>query len=135
MWKIGADEESRYEILRTEEKDFSASAELLCRFDGGRIAREFYSVSEEGVRVSVRSDGEIGYTLPAFSFDGEKHTEITVSDSTLTVVYEGWLCRYETDGKIISLGKTARNRNGHYRTYLATGSNMLNIRIEIIKIP
>ena len=135
VWKIGADEESRYEILSTEEKDCSASAELLCRFDGGRIAREFYSVSWEGVRVSVRGDGEIGYALPAFSFDGEKHTEITVSDSTLTVVYEGWLCRYETDGKIISLGKTARNRNGHYRTYLATGSNMLNIRIEIIKIP
>ena len=78
-------------------------------------------------------NGEIGYTLPAFCFDGEVSPQITVGEHSLTVSYEGWVCRYTTNGKIEDLKKIAANRNGHYRVFLATAQNALKVKIEIEK--
>ena len=83
--------------------------------------------------ITVEGDGEIGYALPAFYFDGEAHTEITVGEHSLTVSYGGQECKYTTDGEIVDLGRTLANRNGHYHAYLAKGQGTLRIKIRISK--
>lgn len=133
QWLFGAKFGNSYTVLDRSANDVSASASLLCKFVGGKEVREFYTVNEEGVLISLQSDGVFGFALPALEFDGEKHTEITVTDNTLTVAYEGWICKYTTSGKIESLDRTVGNRNGHYLAYIATGKNIMHIKIEITK--
>lgn len=96
-----------------------------------QLASQFKRIDEDGLYMDGR---EIGFTLPAFYFDGEVYTEIAVSESSLTVSYEGWQCRYTTDGKITDLEKTAKNRNGYYKAFLASAKSRLYIKIEIIKL-
>lgn len=72
--------------------------------------------------------------MPAFDFDGEEHTVISADEHSLSVAYDGWLCRYTTDGTVTVLDQPAVNRNGYYRTYLASAQNVLTVKIEIAKI-
>ena len=109
----------------------SAKAEIVCRFENGQTVKSAYTVSENGVFVDVCGEGEIAFSLPAFEFDGETHTEIVAGKHTLEIRYEGRVCRYETDGKVVDLGYAAENRNGHYRAFAATGNNTLSVHITI----
>ena len=131
---LGAEESARYELIDYRELSDSAEAELLCHFEGGRTVREQYQVSRRGVTVKLSGEGEIGYALPAFSFDGEAGTQITHDEHTLSIAYGGWICRYTVDGKIEELPRTAANRNGHYRTFAAMGDGSVTVHIEIAKI-
>lgn len=124
----------RYAVIEMSENDSSAEASLLALFDSERTVKEFYSVSNEGVSIYLEGDGEIGFTLPAFYFDGEAYTEISESKNSLTVNYKDWLCKYTTDGEIINLNKTAKNRNGYYKAYVAAAKSNINIKIEIVKL-
>ena len=132
-WRFGADKDTKYEVSKYRTGEKSASATLLCKFADNRTVREHYAVDESGISITVEGDDEIGYALPAFCFDGEASPEIKIDENTLTVSHEGWLCRYISDGKISDLNKIAANRNGHYRTFVASAQNTLNIKIEIIK--
>ncbi|MBR2353252.1 MAG: hypothetical protein IKA76_01965 [Clostridia bacterium] len=131
-WLFGANEDSAYEILTTSKTESEVSAELLCRFANGQAVKEAYSVREDGVAVTLSGEGTVGYALPAFCFDGTDSPEISVDEQSLTVSYEGKVCRYTTNGKILNLGKVAANRNGHYRTFLAQGEDNLWVKIEIV---
>ncbi|MBQ8719544.1 MAG: hypothetical protein IJY65_00745 [Clostridia bacterium] len=133
VWRFAADGKGKYSVTESGGCGNSAFATLTCDFGAGRVSREHYTVSESGVTVSVEGEGEIGYVLPAFSFDGECYSEITLDAHSLTVSYGGFACRYTTDGTVLDLGRTAANRNGHYRAFLATGSGKLKLKIEIIK--
>ncbi|MBO5701666.1 MAG: hypothetical protein J6S71_04440 [Clostridia bacterium] len=93
-----------------------------------------YVIADGCVTVTVVGDGEILHMLPAFSFDGEIETVITLSNNMLEIAYEGWICRYSANGDIRDLGKTARNRNGYYKLFCAEGNGKLDLKIEIIKI-
>lgn len=93
-----------------------------------------YNISENGVHVHVTGDGKILHMLPAFSFDGESETQISICNNILEVAYEGWICRYTASGEIRDLGKTARNRNGFYKLFCADGNGSLDLKIEIIKL-
>lgn len=130
-WLFGAEEESAYQVLSRGVTDNGAAAQLLCHFSNGKAVNEAYTVDAAGVSVQLRGEGKIGYALPAFLFDGEKSTEIFADEHTLTVTYNGWQCQYRTDGVIVDLHKTAANRNGHYRAFLATAPNALTVQIEI----
>ena len=112
----------------------TAHAEISCRFSEDQRVNVLYIVDESGVTIECGKD-ERAYLLPAFCFDGEAHTEITVTESTLTVAYAGWLCRYTVSGRIEDTDKLACNRNGHYRVFLATAKEHLKIRVEILKSP
>jgi hypothetical protein len=72
--------------------------------------------------------------LPAFHFDGEKYTEIEYTESTLTVKYNGWQCRYVTSGKIAETDVISANRNGYYKRFVAQGEKSLGVKIVIEKI-
>ncbi len=131
---LGADESSRYELTDARELEDSAEATLLCHFSTGTVIKEHYTVNESGVSITVSGEGEIGYALPALSYDGEGYAEVACTEDTLSVTYGGWVCRYTVDGKIEELPITAANRNGHYRAFAAIGKDALNIRIEILPI-
>jgi len=132
-YTLAAADAISYEVLEHGAKGNTSFAKLLCHFSDTKNTLEDYAVNANGVSVTVSGDGEIGYALPAFCFDGESKTEITHTDNTLTVSYQGWICRYTSSGKIIDLKKTATNRNGYYHAYLATAKDNINIKIEITK--
>ncbi len=132
-WRFGAEESAKYEVLESETDKDSASATILCKLTEDRVVKEYYAVNESGVSITVEGNGEIGYTLPSFCFDGETSPQIVSDDHSLTVSYEGWICRYTTNGTVSGLNKIAANRNGHYRVFIATAQNTLNVKIEITK--
>ena len=92
-----------------------------------------YKIGEEGVNVTVTGDGNLLHMIPAFSYDGEKETDITLIDNVLQIKYDGWICQYTSNGKILELGKTARNRNGFYKLFYAESDNSLSVNIKIFK--
>lgn len=132
-WCFATGKETAYEVAALTHGEKSAKAEIVCRFENGKTAKSAYTVSENGVSVAVCGEGEIAFSLPAFEFDGEAHTEITASVHALEICYEGWVCRYETDGEVIDLGFTAENRNGRYRAFAAVGEGALHVNILIFK--
>jgi hypothetical protein len=132
-WHFGADKDATYEVQATATEEASASATLLCRFAQAQATKEHYTVTEDGVSIRIEGDGEIGYALPAFCFDGEVAPRVTFDEHSLTVAYEGWVCKYTTDGSICDLQRAAANRNGHYRVFVATANRTLNVTVEITK--
>lgn len=132
-WRLGAELGCRHEVLAHKTDKDRASATLRCTFDNGRTVTEHYGVSEDGVSITVEGDGEIGYAIPAFFFDGESTPEIIADKGSLTVAYKGWRCRYTANGTLLDLGKIAANRNGRYRAFLASAQNTLHLKIEIEK--
>lgn len=126
--------------IRTEQSDACASLRLACRF-GGRPSEvgqpqcvAYYTVTDDGVDITVEAPGSVGHLLPAFLFDGETHTAVTLSDDAkvLEIALDGWVCRYTTDGTIINTGAFAYSRNGYFREYRAQGEQALKIHIEIV---
>ena len=90
-----------------------------------------YHVSENGIDITVSGDKNLCFMLPAFYFDGETHTEISFDENSLSVAYDGFVCRYTTDGKIVDNEKLASNRTGNYKIFYAQGEEKLNVKIEI----
>ena len=133
-WLFGSRFETKYELERLEKTETAAFADFSCIFEGGEKLSLKHTVDDDGVSVEVGGKGEIAYALPALCFDGENLSEITFDENSLSVSYLGWRCRYTTNGKISELGKKARNRNGHYRTFFASAEGSLNVKIEINKI-
>lgn len=131
-WKLGA-AEGKYELVSTSQDASSAKATLLCRFAETAV-EESYTVSHKGVSVTLTGEGEVGFALPALVFDGETTPEIACKGNALTITYEGWICRYTTNGTITDLNKTAANRNGHYRAFLAHGQDSLQVDIQIVPV-
>lgn len=132
-WILAADNQAIYERLGSGTDETSAFAALGCRFPDGRSVTGKYTVSQAGVEILLQGNGDIGCALPAFAFDGEVSAEITLEENSLTVAYGGWLCRYTTDGKIRDLHMLAANRNGHYKAFLAAGTDTLQVKVEIIR--
>lgn len=112
----------------------AAGAEMISTFPEGDTVTAAYTVNERGVSVSVNGKDALAYCLPAFSFDGEVHPEIKVSEHELSIYYQGFVCRYTTSGNIEDSHKTARNRNGYYRVFYATARDALTVHIEISKV-
>lgn len=133
-WHLGAQANNKYEILDTDCNNIKSFAKLRCNFAYGKSIEESYTVDADGVSVFIKGDGKIGFSLPAFCFDGEMHTKIFADKHSLDVEYNGWLCRYTTSGEIIDLNKIAANRNGHYRAFITTAQNDLFVKIKISKV-
>ena len=125
--------DAEYVCRKAEETGSAARAELSVKGKGGETLEWRAEVGEDGVSMRLSGDGEIGLVLPALIFDGERRAEVRIDGSALEVRYRGWLCRYETDGKLADAGLIYGNRNGHYRRYEVFGRNVLNVRITITK--
>lgn len=124
---FACDSDEPIEILSHESGNGFAQAVLKY---GDMIAD--YRVDSEGVAIKVKGDGQICHMLPAFAFDGEFETEITVDNNMIEVSYLGCSCRYSTSGIIKATDKVARNRSGYYNIFYAEAENELRINIEIL---
>lgn len=88
-------------------------------------------LTAEGLHSQLKGTGKVAMKLPAFAFDGEKETTITVSSNKLEISYANWCTVYETDGTIVDTGVTCCNRNGRYRVFEARGEKALNVNTSI----
>ncbi len=130
-WIFGANSKAKYRLVGTSMNDGEAYAGLRCAFENGAEILEEYFLNKEGVEIIVSGEGEVGFALPAFDFDGERNTEITLVGKTLTVAYEGYKCEYSTGGKITDLDLTAYNRNGFYKAFVASGKKKIRVKVKI----
>jgi len=133
-WVYATEHNAIIDILSSSTDDKSATLELRHDFRGGGIVNVKYTVDKNGVDIEVVGEDDVAFMIPFFEFDGEKHTEILRGEGFVEVNYEGYTCRYTTDGKLIDTEKPARNRNGHYRVFRAEGKDRLNIKIEIYSL-
>ena len=90
---------------------------------------EHYTVSAGGVKCALTGEGEKGFMLPAFDFDGESHTVITEEAHSLTVTYGESRCIYRFSGRLAEGYRTCGNRNGIYRIYTLYSDDL---EIEIL---
>lgn len=74
---------------------------------------------------------ELAITIPVFLFDGERKTSIAADKKSISVIFDGWTCRYSTSGEFVDTGLVYANRNGHYRRFEARGENRLQMSIAI----
>ncbi len=132
-WLFALGKKTQYSIVSLSEDGVSAQLVLSCTFENGESVEARYEVSDSGVEITVSGNGKVGHMLPAFAFDGERNTEISANEHSLTVAYDGYVCRYTTNGTIRDTGNIACNRNGHYRAFTADSLGSLTIRIEIEK--
>lgn len=125
------DGKAKYSVTSYSSDKESAYAVIDCEFDDGNTVSSSYTLNSNGVKIKVNGEGAVAFALPAFYFDGEQHTEITHNTNSLSIAYEGWVCKYTTNGEIKNLGKTVRNRNGYYSAFYAEGKDTLEIKIDI----
>ena len=88
-------------------------------------------MSSAGLETVLTGADDLALTLPVLSFDGETRVEAKVGARSLAITFNGWTCRWETDGEIVDTGKIYANRNGHYRRYEARGKKRLTAKISI----
>lgn len=132
-WEFATSSDTKYEVVASSNDDSSAYATLCSHFACGTDVTAKYTVNSDGVKIQVNGDSDVAYTLPAFYFDGEVHPEIVATENSLNVSYNGWVCRYTTDGRICDGQRMAANRNGNYKVYYAVGKKDLKVSIEILR--
>jgi hypothetical protein len=116
-----------------EEKDLAALAEVCVLRDETHLPplKWTTSLTPQGVEMKVDGYGVVGLTLPVFVFDGKTKPDVKVDEKTITVTYNGWVCKYETNGTIFDTEKVYGNRNGHYSRYEARAHNGVKVKVTI----
>ena len=134
-WLSGADPAVVHKVERHSAQGNGAQAEISCRWPDGRKVGSRYSLTEDGLQITLSGQGGIGLMLPAFQFDGREKSVIELSGRTLSIRYCGWVCRYQLEqgNTIRDTGKTGYNRNGHYQIFRAEGKENLTVRITIFQ--
>lgn len=127
---LGAD--VRYFLMESGNTESGVYALMNVEKGGKFVSFEKYTATENGVNITVESDGITEYNIPTFLFDGEFYTNTTLVGNTLRVYYRGFVAEYSTpDARIFDTGLTYRNRNGVYRLYKARAKNRLTLNIRI----
>ena len=88
-------------------------------------------LSSDGLETILSGADDLALTLPVLSFDGETRVEAKAGAKSLAITFNGWTCRWETDGEIVDTGKMYANRNGHYQRFEARGRKRLVVKISI----
>lgn len=130
---FATDDRVKYELAELYCDENASFANISCLFEDKKEIISEYKVDSSGVKIEASCDGEVALMLPAFYFDGESYTDISVDKNTLLVRYGGYICRYKTSGEILSLDISGANRNGLYKAFCAKGEHTLDVKIEIEK--
>lgn len=130
-FRAGYEEGAKYEVTGEEAGEGFASVRLVCTLTNGATLEESCTVSEKGVRIEVKGDGEAAVLFPVFLFDGQTHSRITMDESCISVQYRNWECVYKTDAVFIDLGREYANRNGHYKAFAAVGAGSAAVEIAM----
>lgn len=110
----------------------SAQVSTCVRYENGESAGVNLTITADGLKVSCFADKPL-LMLPAFLFDGEKHTDINLYDNILEISYSDWICRYTSSAKITETDRLGRNRNGYYKAYLTHGEGEISVSVAIEK--
>ena len=122
-----------YAVTQTKTGDGRAEATLsVSRKELPALTWENH-LSSEGLETILCGADDLSLTLPVLSFDGETRMEAKVGAKSLAITFNGWTCRWETDGEIVDTGKIYANRNGHYRRFEARGKKRLTVKISITR--
>lgn len=113
---------NRYEVVK-------AGKGILVLTDGASTWT--CRLSRRGLSMVLKGEGDLNMTLPALTSDGETETQITCDGKSLDISFNGWSCRYVTDGSIHDSGLTCGSRNGHLKRFDACGHGKLRIRASI----
>ena len=120
-----------YAVTGTKVGDGRAEAALSVSRKGLPALTWESNLSAAGLETALTGADDLALTLPVLCFDGETRVEAKVDAKSLAVTFNGWTCRWETDGEIVDTGKTYANRNGHYRRFEARGKKRLSVKISI----
>ena len=122
-----------YAVTGTKAGDGRAEATLSVSRAGLTPLTWENLLSSDGLETILSGADEVALTLPVLSFDGETHVDAKVGAKSLAITFNGWTCRWETDGEIVDTGKVYANRNGHYRRFEARGKKRLTVKISITR--
>ena len=124
------DEGCLHEISPSHSADMAyLVAEVVTR--GGYVGKLHCSVGTDGVTLAAEGDRIAAIMLPVLEFDGEKSPVVTVEPSRILIRYEGWICQYETDGRIGEVIRKGGNRNGRYCARYVYNQEKVRLRVQI----
>lgn len=134
-WHFSGEEGSIYQLLESRSEKKECFVKWKSILQSGEEAIETCRVRGDGVQLQYQTTGKFYMTLPAFFFDGKQETRIEQQEKQLSIQYEGYVCRYEVpEGRVKDSKIVMANRNGHYKLYLAEGTDTLECRITIEKV-
>ena len=122
-----------YAVTGTKAGDGRAEATLSVSRAGLTPLTWENHLSSDGLETILSGADELALTLPVLCFDGETRVEAKVGARSLAISFNGWTCRWETNGEIVDTGKVYANRNGHYRRFEACGKKRLTVKISITR--
>lgn len=132
-WHFAWDESSTYCVVSSNVELCSAEATWDIKLAGGEKLRQTCLLKDHTVTVRTEGQGKVALLLPAFLFDGANSTRVQLDNQKITVIYQGWCCSYETDGRIVNFDRICQNRNGKYALYRAEGEGTVEVRIRLQK--
>ena len=117
-------------MVEKQISDNKLLVKLECVLGSGDVISEEVTISENGIEIATAGQGDLRILLPAFEFDGEKHTIIHNTEDSVEIEYDDWVCRYTSDC-ITDTEELYANRNGHYKCFAANGKNSVSVKISI----
>ncbi len=120
----------KYTLIGEEVTDSFVRATFRCEENGVEFTQTC-TVSAEGVEVVVQGEGESLIHFPLLDTDGKNITEKNIDKKCATVTYNGFSCKYATDGIITDEDKIYANRNGHYKALSVSAQNSVTLKITI----
>lgn len=121
---LGAEAQAEYSLLDSKATDDTAEAIFNCKLSESITVKEKYSLSENGLDITLSGAENIGFMLPVFDFDGANNTVVTVNEKSVSTKYNGSVCTYSFNGFLSDDFKFFYNRNGRYRVYSLKGDHL-----------
>ena len=128
---IGAERYVQYCMVKSESHRDKAEEVFAVRLSPDITVMQKHTVSQSGVDISLSGCEQVGFMVPVFDFDGKDHTEITVTENSVSVRYQGAVCQYRFDGRCSTDFRYFYNRNGRYRVY-EIAARELHIEMESV---
>ncbi len=104
-----------YKVLTAEQNKDSVTCEVECDLKGLKLT-ESYTLSKDGVEISLSGQENAGFMLPVLHFDGKEFTEIKAQNGEIAVKYKNHLCKYTFSGDVAG-EEIYCNRNGRYKVF------------------
>ncbi len=120
-----------YRLKDKKNGENSKTISFDCIIEEKVLYTESYSISPEGVLVTVEGNGELEILFPVFDFDGETKTIIDITEKNVNVSYKGYTCCYSGSGFVENKDCMCANRNGHYQKMAVKGKNKVSLKIEL----
>lgn len=133
-YMFATDDCSKYALVSSSCNDDTAAVEYVCSICENAPVRLGCQLNVDSVVVSANTEGTTALMLPVFHFDGKKYTSIVCTENSISVAYEGYICTYVTDGKIVDLEQTGANRNGVYKLFCAENPDSVTVEIQAEKV-